>query len=286
MRVAVTGADGFTGRYLLPELIGRGHDAIPLAADITDPVALDAAIAGLRPDAVIHLAAQAFVNVTDFAGFYAVNQAGSFHLLNAVATHAPGARVILASTAQVYGAQASGLIAEDSPVQPANHYALSKAAMEMGARFWADRLAITITRPFNYTGVGQQVRYLVPKIVDHFRRRAKTIELGNIDVRRDFGDVRSVVSAYAALLDANAPPPVCNISTGEMESVRGIVDRLAALTSHSIEVRINPEFVRPDDVPVLGGDNRRLRAAAPEWHPRPIDDTLEWMLSDREAGIG
>ena len=278
MRVAVTGAAGFTGRYLLPALACRGHDAFALAADVTDQQALADALAGRVPEAVIHLAAKAFVNVADYGDFYAVNQAGSFNLLETLAQVAPGVRVILASTAQVYGAQASGLVDEERPMLPANHYALSKAAMEMGSRFWADRLRITIVRPFNYTGVGQEARYLVPKIVDHFRRRAETIELGNMDVRRDFGDVRAVVDAYAALLDAEATPAVLNVATAALESVRGIVDRLEAITGHRIEVRVNPAFVRTDDVPVLGGSNDRLRAAAPGWQPRRIEETLEWML--------
>ena len=278
MRVAVTGAAGFTGRYLLPELVRRGHDAFALAADVTDPQALADALANRAPEAVVHLAAKAFVNVADYGDFYAVNQVGSFNLLEALARVAPGARVILASTAQVYGAQASGLVDEASPILPANHYALSKAAMEMGSRFWADRLRITIVRPFNYTGVGQETRYLVPKIVDHFRRRAETIELGNMNVRRDFGDVRSVVDAYAALLEAEAQPMVVNVATATLESVRGIVDRLEAMTGHHVEVRVNPAFVRADDVPVLGGNNERLRAAATGWQPRLIDETLDWML--------
>ncbi len=280
MRVAVTGADGFTGRYLLPELARRGHEPVPLAADVTALPALADAVAAGAPDAVVHLAARAFVADNDYAGFYAVNQVGTFHLLDAVARTAPGARVILASTAQVYGAQAAGLLAEDRPVLPANHYALSKAAMETGSRFWADRLRITVARPFNYTGVGQETRYLLPKIVDHFRRRAPAIELGNLDVRRDFGDVRAVADAYAGLLDADEPPAVVNVATGALESVRGIVARMEALTGHHMAVRVNPAFVRADDVPELGGDVGRLRAALPGWRPRPLEETLEWMLHD------
>ncbi len=278
MRVAVTGASGFTGRYLLPELERRGHEAVALDADVTDPGALRATIAKSRPEAVIHLAALAFVDVANFGGFYAVNQIGSFNLLEALAAEVPGARVILASTAQVYGAQASGLLDEEQPMLPANHYAISKMAMETGSALWNDRLHITIVRPFNYTGVGQEVRYLLPKIIDHFRRRAPVIELGNIDVQRDFGDVRAVADAYAALLEVKTPG-VFNISTGMLESVRGMVARLERLTGHRIEIQVNPEFVRAGDVPVLGGQNDRLRAAVPGWTPRAIDDTLSWMVS-------
>ncbi|WP_174278211.1 NAD-dependent epimerase/dehydratase family protein [Sphingomonas bacterium] len=278
MRVAVTGADGFTGRYLLPELARRGHEPVPLVADIADARALAAEVTAAAPDAIVHLAARAFVADDDYAGFYTVNQVGTFHLLDATARARPGARVILASTAQVYGAQAAGLLVEDRPVLPANHYALSKAAMEAGSRFWADRLRITVVRPFNYTGVGQEGRYLVPKIIDHFRRRAPLIELGNLDVRRDFGDVRAVADAYAGLLEASAPPAVVNVAAGVLESVRGIVARLEALTGHAMDVRVNPAFVRADDVPELGGDVGRLRAALPGWRPRPLAETLPWML--------
>jgi len=278
MRVAVTGAGGFTGRYLIPELGRRGHDAFALEADVADPVALDAAVADCMPDAVVHLAAKAFLNVAEFSSFYEVNQVGSFNLLEAVAARAPAARVLLASTAQVYGAQAEGLISEKQTIAPANHYALSKAAMEVGSGFWSDRLHITLVRPFNYTGVGQESRYLIPKIVDHFRRRDKVIQLGNIDVQRDFGDVRSVVEAYCALLENDALPAVYNVSTGRLESVRGIVSRLELLTGHRIEVQINPEFLRSGDVAVLGGDNSRLHEVAPDWRARTIDETLEWML--------
>lgn len=278
MRVAVTGASGFTGRYLLSELARRGHEAVPLDADVTDPAALVTAVAALRPDAAIHLAARAFVADADIDGFYAVNQIGTFHLLDALAAHAQGARVIVASSAQVYGAQAAGLINEEQPVRPANHYALSKAAMETGSRFWADRLRITAVRPFNYTGVGQEPRYLIPKIVDHFRRRADVVELGNLDVRRDFGDVRAVAMAYAGLLEAVEPPAICNVATGALHSVRDIVDRLEKITDHHIQVKINPAFVRADDVPVLGGCTDQLRAAVPDWSPRVLEDTLGWML--------
>ena len=282
MRVAVTGANGFTGRYLLPELERRGHEVTSLDADVTDADVLGRQIVDQAPDTIIHLAARAFIDARDIDAFYAVNQIGSFHLLDAVERHAPNAHLLLASTAQVYGAQAEGLIGEDQPPVPANHYALSKTAMEMGARWWADRLPITILRPFNYTGVGQESRYLVPKIVDHFRRRAPTIELGNVDVARDFGDVRSVVAAYAGLVErrpgTTGSPEILNICTGRVDTIRQLIARLETMTGHHIEIRINPQFVRANDVPVLGGRNDRLCAALPGWVPRTIDDTLAWML--------
>lgn len=279
MRVAISGEKGFTGQYLGPALTASGHEVLGLDADVTDADSVGSELARLRPDAIVHLAALAFVASEDFESFYSVNQVGTFNLLEAARRTVPGARIILPSTAQVYGSSAEGLIGEDSPICPANHYALSKAAMELGSSFWSEHLDIIIVRPFNYTGVGQETRYLVPKIVDHFRRRAPTIELGNLEVRRDFGDVRAVASAYVGLLEASSPRAICNIATGNLESVRGIISRLRAMTGHSISVIVNPAFVRPNDVQALGGDSAHLRQSVPHWRPVDLDDTLKWMMS-------
>ena len=282
MRVLVTGADGFTGRPLMAALRHQGDEPHALAADLRDPPAIAAEVAEVRPDAIVHLAAMAFVASDAIDAFYAVNQLGTFHLLEALAAHVPGTPVLLASSAQVYAPNMSGLIAEDAATLPINHYGLSKLAMEMGAHFWADRLRIIVTRPFNYTGPEQETRYLIPKIVDHFARRAPRIELGNIDVQRDFGDVRSVCAAYAALLRGDHAG-VFNISTGRLSSIRDVIAILTELTGHTIEIAVNPQFVRANDIAVLGGDNGRLRAALPDWSPRPLADTLQWMLAPAEA---
>lgn len=279
MRVALTGAGGFTGRFVQAALAERGVECVPLAADLTDSDAVEREIAETPFDRLIHLAALAFVGVADWQGFYQVNQVGSFRLLDAVARHRPGARCLLASSAQVYGAGAEGLIAEDAPTNPANHYALSKLAMERGAVFWSDRLEIVVTRPFNYTGVGQSTEYLLPKIVDHFRRRAPVIELGNTWVKRDFGDVRAVAQAYAGVILADEPPAIVNIATGRVSAIDDVLAVLEEVSGHRLEVRVNPAFVRANDVPVLGGNVSRLMAALPGWVPRDLADTLTWMYT-------
>lgn len=282
MRVAITGGRGFTGRFVVPSLAQRGHQPIPLRADITDAGAVAAEIAAVQPEALLHLAAKAFVQSDDLNEFYDVNQIGAFNVLQALVDHVPGIPVVLASTAQVYGPQAAGLIDETAGIKPWNHYALSKAGMEMGAAFLARSLRITITRPFNYTGVGQEDRYLIPKIVSHFARRAPVIELGNLDVWRDFGDVRAVAEAYATLVDAE--PGLYNICTGRLHSVREVLGMLQDMTGHKPEIRVNPAFVRADDVKELGGDPRRLQAALPAWSPISFEDTLAWMLGASGAG--
>lgn len=287
MRVALTGANGFTGRFVIEALANLGIECIPLSVNLTDKDAVEAAVADTAFDRLIHLAARAFVNATDWEAFYTVNQLGTFHLLDAVARIRPGTRCIASSSAQVYGPGAEGLVSEDAATHPANHYAISKLAMEQGAALWRSRLEIVVARPFNYSGVGQGIEYLVPKIVDHFRRGADMIELGNLFVKRDFGDVRSVADAYAGLALAEAPPTLVNICTGTVRSIDDILATLGQMSGHRIEVRVNPAFVRANDVPVLGGDVTRLRTALPQWRPRDLADTLEWMYRDRtETPLG
>lgn len=276
MRVLVTGARGLTGRYLIPLLRARGDEVHELAADLTDAAAVRAEVAATRPEAVAHLAARSAVT-DDIAELYRVNQLGTFALLDALAAVASGITVLLASSAQVYGT-ASGLLDETAATRPLNHYGVSKLAMEHGAALWADRLQIVVVRSFNYTGVGQAERFLLPKIVAHFTRRAPVIKLGNLEARRDYGDVRSVVAAYAALLHQSTAPLTVNIGTGQLWSVADILATLIRLTGHEPVVRVDPALLRADDPPTLRSDNRRLRALLPDWSPIPLEDTLRWML--------
>ncbi len=280
MRVLVTGQKGFTGHYLVEALQGAGHQVLPFSADIRDREAVRQAVEATQPEAVIHLAASAFVHSNDISGFYTINQIGTFHLLEALADHAPGIPVLLVSSANIYGNAASGYLDEATPANPANHYAVSKLAMEAGAALWSDRFPLIVTRPFNYTGRGQDERYLIAKIVAHFRDRAPSIELGNLDVARDFGDVRAVVDAYVGLLESGQTG-VFNVSTGTVHSIRDVIALCSELTGRSIDVRVNPAFVRDNDVAVLAGDPGRLRAALPDWSVPDLRTTLAWMLESQ-----
>ena len=279
MRVALTGASGFTGRYVEEALHTQGVACVALSVDLTDKAALEETIAGTSFDRLIHLAARAFVDAADWETFYAVNQIGTFYLLDAVARLKPGARCVLASSAQVYGRGAQGLVDEGAPTRPTNHYAISKLAMEQGAKLWGDRLDLVLTRPFNYTGIGQSTDYLIPKIVEHFRRKAPVIELGNLFVKRDFGDVRAVAKAYAGLITGELPPALVNICTGVVHTIDDILAALTRISGHRMNVQVNPSFVRANDVPVLGGDATRLREALPGWSALELGETLEWMYA-------
>ncbi|WET42748.1 GDP-mannose 4,6-dehydratase [Citrobacter enshiensis] len=131
---------------------------------------------------------------------------------------------MLASSANVYGNGTAGKLSESTVVNPANDYAVSKLAMEYMSHLWMDKLPIFITRPFNYTGVGQTDNFLLPKIVKHFKAKSPTIELGNIDVWRDFTDVRALSKAYVKLLHAKPFGEVINICSGRTYSLRKVIE--------------------------------------------------------------
>lgn len=283
-RVLVTGLSGFTGTHLGPLLRQRGYQVIGGSEpqfDLTRPRSIAAAIDAAQPDYVIHLAGISFVAHDDAAALYLTNTVGTTALLSALEPFAARLRkVILASTSQVYGNANDPWISEQTPPAPISHYACSKLAMEHLARAWFDRLPILITRPFNYVGRGQAEQFLMPKLVDHFRRRAPTIELGNIDVEREFQDVRSVADIYVRLLETPAAGQIVNIASGTGRTLRSIVKLAETITGHAIETRVNPAFVRTNEVVRLVGSNQRLREAIGEWQQFDFEQTLRWMLSD------
>lgn len=280
MNILLTGADGFTGRHFIQSATQAGHHITPLKADLTDPVAVAAQVQGTQPDAVVHLAAISFVGNADPAAFYAVNVIGTMNLLAAVAAlPKPPAKVLLASSANIYGNCDTSPIAEDQPPAPVNHYAASKLAMEHMARTFADRLSIVITRPFNYTGAGQGRQFLIPKLVDHFARRAAHIELGNLHVEREFNDVRMVCQAYLDLLQSGQGGQTYNVCTGQTYTLQNVLDMLTDITGHQIEVRVNPAFVRANEVHRLCGNPSKLQACTRPGVSVVLNDTLRNMLA-------
>lgn len=156
---------------------------------------------------------------------------------------------------------------------------MSKLAMEYAARLYAGRLPLIMARPFNYTGVGQAESFLIPKIVNHVRRRAPLIELGNLDVARDFSDVRNVVQLYRRLLEAPAAVgQTFNVCSGQAWSLNEVLAMVREISGHDFEVRVNPAFVRQNEVKTLLGSRARLDAVVGEVPEIALRDTLRWML--------
>ncbi len=295
-RTLITGGSGFTGRYLTELLAGQGQEVHALVhaapgrslagaqavhvADLADVEAVGAIVREVRPQRVVHLAAIAFVAHGDIEGMYRTNIVGTRHLLEALSRlEAAPEAVILASSANVYGNARAGTLDEDLLPEPVNDYGVSKVGMEYVARLYRGKLPITVVRPFNYTGVGQPTEFLIPKIVDHARRRAEVIELGNLDVARDFLDVRTVADVYRRLLEApDAVGGTFNICSGRATTLRELVELVGELAGNRMEVRVNPAFVRPDEVRVLCGSAARLEGVIGPLRRIPLEETLRWML--------
>ena len=290
-RALITGLNGFTGMYLAAELKEAGFsifgaDVTPdespnnYRVDLLDKAELARVIREVRPTVVVHLAAIAFVGHGNANAFYQINVIGTRNLLDALATEAIGLKcVLLPSSANVYGNSTEGTLSEQSPPNPANDYAVSKLAMEYMARLWMDRLPIVIARPFNYTGVGQAPQFLLPKIVAHFQRGDKFIELGNVDVERDFSDVREVARAYRRLLNEAPAGEVFNVCSGTAWSLKEVLAMMGQIAGYEIEVRVNPAFVRASEVKRLQGDAGKLTRFVGELNTIPLMETLRWMYS-------
>ena len=212
----ITGISGFTGRHLSAMLLKYGWDVVGLGskrlpiesehleANIADTSRLSDWIAHVRPTHIVHLAAMSHV-VGDPLSFYRVNVLGTESLLESVSRSGIlPEKILIASSANIYGNASQSPISERMPVRPVNHYSLSKAAMELLAEKWFEKLPIVLVRPFNYTGPGQSEAFLFPKIVAAHRRCDEVLRLGNLDVARDLSDVRFVCEAYRRILISDA----------------------------------------------------------------------------------
>lgn len=291
MRVLVTGISGFTGRHLARALRAAGYEVWGLGDDdgaadnrfLKVSLAKTEVIAGwieqIRPDYVIHLAALSHV-VGDAADFYRVNVVGTESLLQAIAEAklAPK-KIVIASSANIYGNHTPGLISESDPVRPVNHYGFSKAAMELMVHNWEQRFPIIVTRPFNYTGPGQSERFVYAKIVAAFRRRDRLIRLGNIQVARDLSDVRYVVDIYRRLMEGGHSGVTVNICSGNSVSIVEAIDIMASVAGYKPEIEIDPSLIRPNEIMKISGDTAMLRSLIGELKSIDPETTFRDMYS-------
>jgi nucleoside-diphosphate-sugar epimerase len=283
-RVWLIGANSFTGSYLLLGLEKANYNVDTFDVDITDAQQVELAMLRIQPDYIISLAAISFVPDGENESIYAVNTFGPQNILSACLKLSTVPRhIILASSANIYGVQQQEKINEACQPNPINHYGCSKWSMEQIAQTYSEHLNITITRPFNYTGKGQATKFLVPKIVDHFKQKATTLKLGNIDVWRDFSDVRWVAQAYVKLLAApNQGVNIVNLCSGKLTSIRDIIELLEQITGHSLTIETDSAFVRPSDIKRQCGNNTKLyNTTSNLTQPIDIKETLKWMLQDK-----
>jgi GDP-4-dehydro-6-deoxy-D-mannose reductase len=318
MRVLITGVSGFVGRHLAAswsetdvELVGLGrtppdnplrarlHDFV--VADLGDPELTLTAIRAVRPDHVFHLAAQASVEASwrSPGRTLAGNVASSVNLLEAIRREAPDARVLVSCSGEEYGPVAGDRlpVVEAEPLRPHNPYAVSKAAVDLLAGFYADAhgLAVVRTRAFNHCGPGQTDAYVVGALASQIAAAEAAgsgvadLSTGDLRPRRDFTDVRDVVRAYRLALEL-APPGEYNVCSGRSIPIADILAMLARHARVEVEVHTDPERLRKHEVMDVRGSHQKLTDAT-RWEPRiPLErtlaDTLDWWRTQLAVGAG
>jgi GDP-6-deoxy-D-talose 4-dehydrogenase len=272
-RVLITGGTGFTGRLLAERLRQDGHDVIALGRgpeneagavnlDLCDLDALTHSLKDVRPVAVVHLAGIAAPSHGNVDEIYSANVIGTANLFAALTAGRIAPRiVIVASSAQLYAVpDGERLLAEDAPVEPRTHYAVSKHATEEIAAIYSRQFPVLVTRPFNYTGPGQRTNFLIPKIVQHYADRRSEIRLGNLDLFRDFSDVRRVVEAYSRLLSQSTTLATVNICSGRAVRLADILRLMEDISRHPIRLVTDASLFRGDEPRYLVGSPSRLES--------------------------
>lgn len=318
MKAYITGICGFAGGYLTELLLREGcavfgtklpqearpahlpPDVTVWDADLLDADSIERSLSNCRPDALFHLAAQSSVahSWKDPKRTFEVNVNGTLTLLEGVRRYVPGCRVLLAGSSEQYGKTPPEAvpISETHPLDPANPYAVSKAAQEMLGRLYASArgLQVVMARAFNHTGPRQMPEFVLPDFSQRIARieqgkMTPVLKVGNLDAVRDFTDVRDVAAAYYALFRSGLPGEVYNIGSGEGYAIRHLLSELLAMSAATIRVEQDPDRIRPSDVPVLICDHAKITAQT-GWKPRiPMQQTLQdvldfWRSTEAQRG--
>ncbi|HEY6835412.1 MAG TPA: GDP-mannose 4,6-dehydratase [Gaiellaceae bacterium] len=278
MRALVTGPAGFVGTHLRAEL---GEAFAPYEGDVLDADALREAVRGA--DAVVHLAAQSSVAASwgDAMASWRVNVDGTACVLEAVRAVRPEARVLFASTCEVYGNASRIPTPEDEGLAPVSPYAASKAAAELACLF--SGLDVVVARATNHEGPGRDDRFAVGSWTRQIARLEAegggTLRVGDLSAERDILDVRDVCRAYGLLLDRSVPAGTYNVASGKTVTMAAVVEQLVGLARVPVQLERDETRVRPADIPRLSGDSSKLQAAT-GWEP---EIALEQTLADTLA---
>ncbi len=310
MKALVTGAEGFVGRHLVRHLLEEGDEtaatvfdeARPLdervwttPCDVRDRDALESVINEFRPQAIYHLAALSYVPdaLADPLPTHEVNALGTLNLLEAAARTCPACRVLYVGTSEVYGPRPPEMmpLVEETPPGPNNPYSKSKLAAE---KYCADArrllgLDVVVARPFNHTGPGQDERFVCSSFARQSAEislglREPVVEVGNLEARRDFSDVRDVARAYRLLViggaTGGAAASVYNICSGKAVAIETILEKLLARAGKEVELRCDPARMRPVDTPLYYGSHAKIEKAV-GWRPeidldRTLGDLFNW----------
>lgn len=290
-RILITGATGFLGGHFFKLFQEKGYATYGISTtrasdrvrlcDIENLSEITSVLDDIRPDVVVHCAAIASVTSSSPSKYYITNVVGAENVIQA-SIAADTKRFIHISTAGVYGNQEADLLYETLCPQPVHHYGMSKFCSERVVLNYKNDINISIVRPFNIIGRGQNDKFIVPKLVNAFKNKQEFIKLGNIDVYRDYMDVHDGVRfVYNVINNQNSYGQIVNLCTGRAISIRDLLQELQALTGHEIKVSIASELVRKNEVWRLLGDSSKLKSLiGDDFNIVPVRDTLKDMLQN------
>jgi nucleoside-diphosphate-sugar epimerase len=294
MKILITGINGFVGTILRRMLEEKGYgvsgidmrseDSSVHAVDITDQAAVMRCIEELAPDFIFHLAAISRVDYTNPSLLYAINVIGTLNCLTA-ASHLPiKPKFLLVSSSQIYGIVEDEFqpVSEQTPIKPVNHYGASKASAEHLVQVFHHEygLPITIARPFNHIGRGQDPHFIIPKIVKSIKDKNTNIQLGNLNVMRDFLDVRDVGNAYIRIMENFNDGGVYNIASGTGYKLSDLVAFIQEIAGIKLNIQHSDSLLRKNEIVKSIGDCTVFKKQF-DWQPvYTIRDSLEWILSE------
>jgi GDP-4-dehydro-6-deoxy-D-mannose reductase len=313
MRVLILGITGFAGGHLAPELERAGHEVIGAArgvegnrrdaagrvllhCDVARPEDVAAAFAAASPDAVVVLAGVASSPAAqrDPASAYLVHVLGTVHVLTAAARSERRPRILLVTSSEAYGEVSADELplTEAAPLRPTSVYAASKASADLAGRAFAvsEGLEVVRVRSFNHTGPGQRTDFVCADFARQVAeiaagRRPPVMEVGNLDVRRDFSDVRDIVRGYAIALERGAAGEVYNLCSGRATLVRSVLEDLCGIAGVRPDVRVAAERRRRAEVPAYWGSARKAEVEL-GWRPEiPWAQTLADLYRDARSKV-
>jgi len=300
MRVLITGITGFAGSHLAEFLIANHPDVkvfgivrwrsrmeniLPIRdnielceADLKDMVSLQGCLAHIRPDRIFHLAAQSFVPTSWKcpAETFAINATGQINLFESLLSLKQSPLIQVAGSSEEYGRVFPDEIPmkETNPLRPLSPYAVSKVAQDLlGYQYFQSYgLSVVRTRGFNHTGPRRGEVFVTSSLAKQIAAIEKgvkepVIQVGNLDAKRDFSDVRDIVEAYWLSLEKGEPGDVYNIGSGVSRPIREVLDTLLSLSKVNVRVEVDPQRLRPSDVPILLADSSKF-VAQTGWKPR------------------
>ncbi len=277
-KVLITGSKGFTGKELKELLKKKKYEVIEIDCDISNKKELAENLLHLDFDYVVHLAAITNVEFKNVSVINKINVDGTINLLSVINNYKLSPKlIIIPSSAYVYGSPKNCTLSESSELNPLNSYGKSKLIMENLSKDFGN-LPILITRPFNYTGQGQDLSFLIPKIISHLKLKKKKIQLGNLNVKREFNDVRDICKIYIKFLENIRSSDTVNICSGKSYSIRCIIEICQRLTGHHIDIVINSDLKRKKEINEIVGDPRKMNSMIGNYKFISLEDSLKFML--------